>query len=133
MISSISLPNWQYYRMKALAGDNRNSWLFKKYRTLLRYAARSHMVSNRQMQYNSKEYSYKRQTVRWQPEMYNRLRMVAHRLRISLSFLIHLVMLEKEEVREKSSYYRSDYFERKTGLVFTEIIKYPAYPPDYSL
>lgn len=129
MISSISLPNWQYSRYKKISGEHKAAWLHKKYKTLLRYAARGHMASDRQMQYNKKEYSYRKLTVRWDAAMYNRLRMAAHRMRISLSFMIHLVMLEKDEVDEKSSYHRTDYFSRKTGLIFIEILRYPWYPP----
>lgn len=129
MMSSISLPNWQYYRYKKLAQDDPSAWLNQRYKTLLRYAARSHKASDRQMQYNRKEYTYKKLSVRWDVDMYNRLRSAAHRLRISLSFMIHLIMLEKYEERQKSSYHRVDYFSRKTGLIFIEIIKYPRYAP----
>lgn len=128
MNSSISLPNWQYSRLKALAGENKNSWLYKKYRMLLRYAARSHMRSHCLTTYNRKEYTYKKQTVTWDIEMYNRLRMAAHRLKISLSFLVHLVMLEEDEIPVQGSYHREDTFSRQFGLIFTEIIKYP---PNY--
>lgn len=125
------MPNWQYSRLKALAGSEKTAWLYRKYRILLRYAARSHMISHRQMAYNKKQYSYKKQTVHWDVGMYNRLRMAAHRLRISLSFLIHLVMLEDDEITTRGSYQRHDDFSRKIGLIFTEIIKYRAYPPDF--
>lgn len=128
MISSISLPNWQHARLKSLAEGDVNSWLHTKYKMLLRYAARSHRADDRQMLYNDKVYSYKRHTVRWDAEMYNRLRMAAHRLRVSLSFLIHLVLLEKDEALPKSSYSRTDSFNRNSGLTFIEIIRYPYYP-----
>lgn len=130
MTSSISLPNWQYSRLKALSCGNKTFYLYRKYKTLLRYAARSKLVSDRQTLYNKKIYSYKIQTVNWDIGMYNRLRMAAHRLKVSLSFLVHLIMLHDEETDEESSYQRFDRFEPIIGLIFTEIINYPEYPPD---
>lgn len=132
MTSSISLPNWQYHRFKVLAAEGQTIWLYKRYRMLLRYAARSHMVSDRQMQYNRKEYSYEKLTVRWDVGMYNRLRMAAHRLRISLSFMVHLIMLKDlKDVPSRGSYHRKEHFTPQNGLVFTEIIKYVTEPPDF--
>lgn len=128
MNSSVSLPNWQVARLLAV-GSSRNSLILKQCRMIVKRASMIKCQSARQCQYNRAEYSYKKVSVRWEIGVYNRVRSAAHRLRMSVSYLLHLILLEDFEDAPDSSYHRADYFTKEFGFIFVESIHLHEKPP----
>lgn len=61
-------------------------------------------------------------SVRWDVETYNKLRAIAHRLRISVSYLIHLALISEEVDESGSSYYISEVILPDGGFILSESI-----------